>query len=199
MIYTLPDLPYDYNALEPFVSAEIVQLHHDKHHAGYVAGANTAAEKLAECREKNDFTAIPALERTLAFNLGGHVNHAMFWQNLSPEGGQPQSKLLAAIEADFGSFDIFKAQFSACANTIFGSGWAGLCYDQLSGKLVTTQIYDHQGNSPFGLTPILILDMWEHAFYLQYRNVKADYIKNWWSVINWADAAARFENAAAKK
>jgi len=197
--YVLPDLPYDYSALEPHISGEIMQLHHDKHHATYVAGANTALEKMAEAREKNDFATIGGLEKNLAFNLGGHINHSVFWPNLSPDGGDsPGGELGAAIDEHFGSFDGFRAHFAANALAIQGSGWSILAWDSVGSKLVIVQLYDQQGNIPIGLTPIVMLDMWEHSFYLQYRNVKADYVKAWWNVVNWADATQRFLAASTK-
>ncbi|RZT20257.1 Fe-Mn family superoxide dismutase [Kribbella sp. VKM Ac-2569] len=194
--YTLPDLPYDYSALAPSIAGEIMELHHDKHHATYVKGLNDTLDKLAEARDKGDFGAIVGLEKTLAFNLGGHVNHSIFWKNLSPDGGdKPDGELGAAIDEYFGSFDSFQANFTASATTIQGSGWAILGWDALGGQLLIHQLYDQQGNLPAGQIPIAMLDMWEHAFYLQYKNVKPDYVKAWWNVVNWADAQARFDAA----
>lgn len=194
--YTLPDLPYDYSALAPSIAGEIMELHHDKHHATYVKGLNDTLDKLAEARDKGDFGSIVGLEKTLAFNLGGHVNHSIFWKNLSPDGGdKPDGELGAAIDESFGSFDGFQANFTASATTIQGSGWAILGWDALGGQLLVHQLYDQQGNLPAGQIPIVMLDMWEHAFYLQYKNVKPDYVKAWWNVVNWADAQARFDAA----
>ncbi|MER5673369.1 superoxide dismutase [Pseudonocardia alni] len=194
--YTLPDLPYDYSALAPHIAPEIMELHHSKHHNTYVQGLNTTLDKLADARDKNDFGAIVGLEKTLAFNLGGHVNHSAFWNNLSPDGGdKPTGDLATAIDADFGSFDKFQAHFTAAATTIQGSGWAVLGYDQLGDRLLIHQLYDQQSQLPAGQTPIVLLDMWEHAFYLQYKNVKPDYVAAWWNVVNWADAAERFAAA----
>ena len=196
-VYTLPELDYDYDALEPHISAAIVTLHHDKHHAAYVTGANTALEKLAAARDAGDQTAINKLEKDLAFNLAGHINHSIYWKNLSPTGGgEPDGDLKAAIDQDFGSFEAFQKQLNESAKGIQGSGWAVLAYEPLSGKLLTLQVYDHQSNLPLGAVPLLMLDMWEHAFYLQYKNVKADYVKAVWNVFNWDDVAERF--AAAK-
>ena len=196
--YTLPDLPYDYSALEPAISPRIMELHHDKHHAAYVTGANLALEKLAESREAGKFDTVNMLEKNLAFNLGGHINHSIFWKNLSPEGGdKPDGELGAAIDDNFGSFDIFRAQFEAVALGIQGSGWAIAAWDTLSQKLVIVQLYDHQANIAPTLVPVAILDMWEHAFYLDYLNVKADYVKAWWNIVNWADAQERFAAASA--
>ena len=194
--YTLPELPYDYAALEPHISARIMELHHDKHHATYVAGANTALAQMAEAREKGEFGTMTKLSKDLAFHLGGHTNHSIFWNNMSPDGGdKPEGELAAAIDEFFGSFDKFRGQFTAVANSIQGSGWAILAYEPLGKNLVIEQLYDQQGNVPVGTIPLLMLDMWEHAFYLDYVNVKADYVKAFWNIVNWADVAARFEAA----
>jgi len=194
--YTLPDLPYDYAALEPHISGRIMELHHDKHHAAYVAGANTALEKLAAARAADDFAAVNLHEKNLAFNLGGHVNHSVFWQNLSPVGGdRPQGELAAAIDEFFGSFVGLQKHFAANALGIQGSGWSILAWDSIGSKLVVVQLYDQQSNIALGLVPVVVLDMWEHAFYLDYVNVKADYVKAWWNIVSWTDAAARFDRA----
>ena len=198
--YTLPDLPYDYAALEPHISATIMELHHSKHHAAYVAGANTALDKMAEARESGDFGALPKLEKDLAFNLGGHLNHSIFWKNLAPgAGGEPDGEVAAAIADSFGGFAAFKAQFTAAAMGIQGSGWAVLAYDSLSTKLVTFQMFDQQGNVPVGTLPILQLDMWEHAFYLDYLNVKADYVSAFWNIVNWQNVTERLEASKVAK
>ncbi len=198
-VYTLPELDYDYAALEPHISAQIMELHHSKHHNTYVGGANTALEKLEEAREKGDLAAINLYEKNLAFNLGGHSNHSVFWKNMTPEGqGRPEGELAAAIDEYFGSFEKFQAQFTAVATGIQGSGWAILAYDTISGRLVTFQLFDQQGNVPVGVVPLLMLDMWEHAFYLDYKNVKGDYVKAWWNVVNWDDVAKRFDTAREK-
>jgi Fe-Mn family superoxide dismutase len=196
--YTLPDLPYDYSALEPHIAAEIMELHHSKHHATYIKALNETKEKLAAARASGDFGSIVGLEKTLAFNLGGHINHSLFWQNLSPDGGgKPTGELAAALDDTFGSFDGFQGQFTAASTTIQGSGWGVLGWDALGQQLHILQLTDQAGNVPVGITPIVMLDMWEHAFYLQYKNVKPDYVKAWWNVVNWADAAARFDAARA--
>ena len=195
-VYSLPELQYDYAALEPNISARIMELHHSKHHATYVAGANSALEQLAEAREKGEFGNIPKLSKDLAFNLGGHTNHSIFWNNMSPEGGdKPEGELAAAIDDFFGSFDGFRGHFTASAMSLQGSGWAVLAYDAIGGQLVIEQLYDQQGNVPVATIPLLMLDMWEHAFYLDYVNVKADYVKAFWNIVNWADVQARFEAA----
>jgi superoxide dismutase, Fe-Mn family len=191
--YTLPDLPYDYGALEPHVSGQIMELHHDKHHAAYVAGANQTLEKLAAARDTDDFGAVVGLEKTLAFNLSGHVLHSVFWTNLSPDGGgKPDGDLGTAIDENFGSFDSFKAHLTQATSTIQGSGWGALAYEPLAGRLLVEQIYDHQGNVGQGSVPVLVFDSWEHAYYLQYKNVKADYVGALWNIVNWGDVAARF-------
>jgi len=194
--FTLPDLPYDYAALEPHISAQIMQLHHDKHHNTYVTGANTALEKMEEARANGDAAGAAKLSKDLQFNLGGHINHSIFWKNLSPEGGdKPEGELAAAIDNFFGSFDAFRDQFTAVATTIQGSGWAILAYEPIAGNLVIEQMYDQQNGVPVATIPLLQLDMWEHAFYLDYQNVKADYVKAFWNIVNWADVAERFEKA----
>ncbi|MGI9001888.1 MAG: superoxide dismutase [Pseudonocardia sp.] len=197
--YVLPDLPYDYGALEPHIAGEIMELHHSKHHQTYVNGLNSALEQLAEAREKGELTSIVGLEKSLAFNLGGHINHSVFWPNLSPDGGgRPVNDLAAAIDEQFGSFEAFQAHFTATATTIQGSGWAILAWEPLGQQLLIVQLYDQQANVPIGLVPVVLLDMWEHAFYLQYRNVKPDYVTAWWNVVDWTDAASRFEAARAQ-
>ncbi|QKT09582.1 superoxide dismutase [Rhodococcus sp. W8901] len=196
-VYSLPDLPYDYAALEPHISGKIMELHHDKHHAAYVAGANTALDKLAELREADALAPVVNLhEKNLAFHLGGHTNHSVFWNNLSPDGGdKPEGELAAAIDDQFGSFDAFRSHFSANANAIQGSGWSILAWDSIGQRLIIVQLYDQQGNISIGLTPLLMLDMWEHAFYLDYQNVKGDYVNAFWNIVNWNDVATRFAAA----
>jgi Fe-Mn family superoxide dismutase len=196
--YSLPDLPYDYGSLEPHYSGQIQELHHDKHHAAYVAGANTTLEKLEEARDKGDFGTIVGLEKTLAFNVSGHVLHSIFWKNLSPDGGdKPSGELASAIDEYFGSFDSFKAHLTQATTTIQGSGWGALAWEPLGGRLIVEQVYDHQGNIGNGAVPLLVFDAWEHAFYLQYKNVKADFVTALWSIVNWADVSARFAQASA--
>jgi len=197
--YSLPELDYDYDALEPHISGQINEIHHSKHHAAYVKGLNDALAKLEEARAGDDQSAIFLNEKNLAFHLGGHVNHSIWWKNLSPNGGdKPEGELAAAIDDQFGSFDKFRAQFTAAANGLQGSGWAVLGYDSLGDRLLTFQLYDQQANVPLGIIPLLQVDMWEHAFYLQYKNVKADYVKAFWNVVNWADVSDRYAKATAK-
>jgi superoxide dismutase, Fe-Mn family len=194
--YTLPELPYDYSALEPHISGQIIELHHDKHHNTYVGGANTTVEKLEAARDKDDFGAIVGLEKTLAFNLSGHVLHSIYWTNMTPDGGgSAEGDLAAAIDAEFGSFAKFKSQLTQATSTVQGSGWGALAWDPLGQRLLIEQIYDHQGNVGQGAIPLLVIDIWEHAFYLQYKNVKADYVTAFWNLVNWTNVASRYEAA----
>jgi Fe-Mn family superoxide dismutase len=192
--YTLPDLPYDHSALEPHIDARIMELHHDKHHATYVKGANTALEKLAHARDSGDFALITKLSKDLAFNLSGHVLHSVFWTCMCPDGtGKPEGELAAAIDDSFGSFDDFKAQLSEATATVQGSGWGALAWEPMAGRLIIEQVYDHQSNIGQGSDPILVIDAWEHAFYLQYLNDKAAWVEAFWEVADWASAAQRFD------
>jgi len=196
MSYSLPDLPYDFGALEPHYSAEILELHHDKHHAAYVTGANTTLDKLAEARAAGDYGAVVGLEKTLAFNLSGHILHSIFWQNMSPDGGgKPDGELAAAIDDAFGSFDAFKAHLTQATTTVQGSGWGALKWEPLGQRLYIEQIYDHHGNVGQNSQALLVIDAWEHAYYLQYKNVRADFVNAFWNIVNWADVAARFSKA----
>jgi Fe-Mn family superoxide dismutase len=196
--YTLPDLPYDPGALEPHLAADILALHHGKHHAAYVNGANATLEKLEAARASGDYAAIVGLEKTLAFNVSGHVLHAVYWQNMSPDGGdKPTGELAAAIEEHFGSFDAFRAQLTQATVTVQGSGWGTLVWEPLGQRLLVTQVYDHQSNLAQDSRNLLVIDAWEHAYYLQYKNVRADYVEAFWNVVNWDDVAARFAAARA--
>jgi Fe-Mn family superoxide dismutase len=192
--YELPDLPYDYAALEPHIEARIMELHHDKHHATYVKGANTALEKLADARDSGDFALITKLSKDLAFNLSGHVLHSVFWTCMSPDGGgKPEGELAAAIDDAFGTFEDFKAQLSEATGTVQGSGWGALAWEPTAKRLIIEQVYDHQSNIGQGSDPILVIDAWEHAFYLQYLNDKAAWVDAFWEVADWEAAAARFD------
>jgi len=196
MAYELPPLPYAYDALEPYYDEPTVRLHHDKHHAGYVAGLNKAEEQLAAARASGDYALIKHWERELAFHGSGHILHTLFWENMTPQGGgQPGGELATQIAQDFGSFDAFKAQFTAAANAVEGSGWCLLGWAPAFGKLVILQIEKHQDLSVWGVVPLLIVDVWEHAYYLKYQNRRADWLSNWWNIVNWADVARRFAGA----
>jgi Fe-Mn family superoxide dismutase len=194
--YTLPDLSYDPGALEPHISGRIMELHHDKHHAGYVKGANTALEKLHDIREKGDFSAITMLEKNLAFHVSGHVLHSLLWTNLHPDGGgEPTGDLADLIEATFGGYPAFRQQMTEAAATIQGSGWALASWEPTARRLVVQQVHDHQGNHGQGMVPLLAIDAWEHAFYLQYENRKGEYLDAIWNVVSWTDVAARLAAA----
>ena len=196
--YTLPELDYDYSALEPHISGKVMELHHGQHHAAYVKGANATIKLLDEARAQSDFTRIAALEKALAFHLSGHVLHSVFWRNLTPKGGgQPEGELAVAIARDFGSFEKLRAQLTEVASTIMGSGWAALVWEPLGQRLLTTQIYDHQSNLSQCGVPLLVIDAWEHAYYLQYQNRKTEFFAAVWNVWNWKDVSERF--AAAQK
>ena len=193
--YSLPDLPYDYSALEPHYSGKVLELHHGKHHAAYVSGANATLDKLAEARESKDFAALNQLQKSLAFHVSGHVLHSLFWKNMTPRGGgRPDRDLADAIAESFGSFDGLKSQLTEAALNVQGSGWGAIAWEPLGQRLVVEQIYDHQGNIGNGTVPLLVLDMWEHAYYLQYRNVKADWVNAFWEVVNWEDVAQRINS-----
>ncbi|HQR78640.1 MAG TPA: superoxide dismutase [Actinomycetota bacterium] len=197
-MYNLPDLSFDYGALESAMSGEILELHHSKHHAAYVKGANDTLEQLAEARDKSQFGGLVGLEKTLAFNVSGHVLHSIFWNNLSPEGGdRPDGELAAAIDEHFGSFDSFKKQLTVATQSVQGSGWGVLAWEPLGRQLIVTQVYDHHGNVGIGSTPLLVFDAWEHAYYLQYKNVRPDYVEKLWDLVNWADVSQRLADAGA--
>ncbi|MFN2387828.1 MAG: superoxide dismutase [Thermoanaerobaculia bacterium] len=192
--YVLPELRYDYGALEPHISGRIMELHHDKHHGAYVKGANKTLDLLEEVRAKEDFAHLAGLEKSLAFNLSGHVLHTLFWQNLTPKGGgRPQGELARYIERDFGGFDRFRRQLTEVSSTIMGSGWGALVWEPVGQRLVIAQIYDHQSNVNQAGLPVLVLDAWEHAYYLQYENRKTDFFEAVWNLWNWQDAGERFD------
>jgi Fe-Mn family superoxide dismutase len=195
--YTLPPLPYDYNALEPHIDEATMKLHHDKHHAGYVAGFNNALKKLEEARKSGDFALVKHWSREAAFNGSGHFLHEMFWTNMSPKGGgEPAGKLREAIERDFGSYEAFKNQFIAASGAVEGSGWGILGYHKEGRQLMVVQAEKHQNLTVQGIIPLLVLDVWEHAYYLHYQNKRADYVKAFFNVINWDDVARRYTETA---
>ncbi len=193
MTYQLPELPYAYDALEPHYDEATVRLHHDAHHKAYVDGLNNAEAKLAEAREKGDFSLIKHWERELAFHGSGHILHTLFWQNMCP-GGKPLSagKLEAQINKDFGSIEHFKKQFSAAAAAVEGSGWALLVWNPAFGKLEILSVEKHQDLTQWGAAPLLTVDVWEHAYYLKYQNKRAAWIDAWWNLVNWEDVEQRF-------
>jgi Fe-Mn family superoxide dismutase len=194
--YELPALPYKYNALEPTISEAILQLHHDKHHAGYVNGANAALQKLEAGRESGfKDVDVRAVERDLTFNVSGHVLHTLYWQNMSPKGGgSPGGKLADMINESFGSFEKFKAQLSNAAKQVEGSGWSLLVYEPVLDRLLTLQVQNHQNLAIQGSLPLLTVDVWEHAYYLQYKNDRGSYVDKWWNVVNWDDLEKRISS-----
>ncbi len=184
--HELPELPYPYNALEPYYDEQTVRLHHDAHHKAYVDGLNNAEMKLAEAREKGDFSLVKHWERELAFHGSGHLLHALFWESMKPGGGGPATGEIAElIERDFGSYDNFKKQFSAAAIAVEGSGWALLCCNPAFGKLEILTAEKHQNLTQWGVIPVLALDVWEHAYYLKYQNKRAAFVEAWWNLVNW--------------
>jgi len=194
--HSLPPLPYGYDALEPIISKEIMELHHDKHHQSYVDGLNKAEKMLKKARESHDFSLVKHWSRELSFHGSGHYLHTIFWNNMKPAGGgQPTGKLLAKIQSYFGSFDAFKKHFSEAAKEVEGGGWALLVWSPRSRHLEVLQAEKHNNLTQWDTIPLLVLDVWEHAYYLQYKNNRADYIKNWWSIVNWKDVEKRFEEA----
>jgi len=197
--YKLPELPYDFNALEPVISGEIMQLHYTKHHGGYVTNLNAALEKYHDAEAKNDIAAMIALQQAIKFNGGGHVNHSIFWTNLTPVskgGGEaPKGELAQEIQKVFGSLEAFIEKFSAAVVAIQGSGWGWLGYDKAQKKLVTATCANQDPLSILGFVPLLGIDVWEHAYYLQYKNVRADYVKNIWKIVDWKNVEERFQKA----
>lgn len=194
--YVLPDLAYDPGSLEPHLSGRVVALHHGAHHAAYVHGANRTLEHLAGARDSGDFGRITMLEKDLAFHVSGHVLHSLQWTNLSPDGGgEPEGALGEAIGDAFGGIEGFRSQMAQAAVTVQGSGWAAASWEPYAGRIVIHQIYDHQDNHSQGSIPLLVVDAWEHAYYLQYENRRADYVDAIWNVIDWRDVARRYEAA----
>ncbi len=191
--HVLPPLPYEYNALEPHIDEQTMTLHHTKHHQGYVDGLNKAEVKLAEARESGDLALAKHWERELAFHGSGHYLHTIFWNNMSPNGGGAATGAIAEqINKDFGSFEKFKAHFSAAAAQVEGVGWGLLVWSPAAGKLEILQSEKHQNLTQWGVVPLLALDVWEHAYYLKYQNKRPDYVAAWWNVVNWDDVNQRF-------
>jgi Fe-Mn family superoxide dismutase len=198
--FQLPPLPYDFNALEPVISAEIMNLHYSKHHQTYVTNLNKALEQYCDAECKGDLQSMIALEKTIRFNGGGHINHSIFWTNLAPKknggGTPPNGKLADAFNAQWGSLEKFIEQFSASAVAIQGSGWGWLGYNKANKRLEITTCDNQDPLSTKGLVPLLGIDVWEHAYYLQYKNVRAEYVKAIWEIINWKNVAERYTAAA---
>ena len=200
--YQLPDLPYDYNELEPILTAEMMQLHHDKHHRGYVNNLNAALEKYHEAEMKKDAEKMVELQSAIKFNGGGHINHSIFWQILQPQkkgGGEvdKNSNIFKAIENDFSSFEAFQNLLNGQSAAVQGSGWGWLGYSKQTKNLVVETCLNHDLISARGIAPIFCIDVWEHAYYLKYRNLRADFIKEIWKILNWKEIEKRFNKIIA--
>lgn len=197
MTHELPPLPYAYNALEPYYDEATLKLHHDVHHAAYVKGLNAAEEKLAKALQENNFDMVKALAKEQAFHGSGHILHSMFWTNMKPNGdGVPSGELAKAIKDNFGGYEAFKALFIATANAVEGSGWAILAYRKMDNRLVVLQAEKHENLTQWGVTPILVLDVWEHAYYLKYQNKRPEWTKAFMDhLVNWDDVSERFAEA----
>lgn len=198
MAHELPPLPYAYDALEPYIDEQTMRLHHDIHHNGYVSGLNNAEAKLAEARAAGDFALVKHWSREAAFHGSGHLLHSIFWPNMvsaSKAKAAADGALAEAIDRDFGSFEAFKAQFVAASNAVEGSGWGILAYRPADDSLVILTAEKHQNLTQWGVVPLLVLDVWEHAYYLKYQNRRGEYVNNFFNIINWDDVAARYEKA----
>ena len=197
--YVLPKLPYDYNGLEPYISEQQLTIHHDKHHLAYVNGANAAFKKLEEARASKAEIDVKAMLKELSFNIGGHQLHSIFWPTMAPAGkgggGEPKGKLAEAINNTFGNFAQFKAEFSKAAATTEGSGWAALAIDVKTKQLAIMQIEKHNVNVYTGFYIVMVLDVWEHAYYLDYKNERPKFVEAFWNIVNWEQINKRFEEA----
>ncbi len=197
--HELPKLPYAYDALEPHIDAKTMEIHHSKHHQGYVNGLTASEAALAKARAANDYALVQHWSRRVAFNGGGHFLHSMFWSIMAPTGkgggGEPSGALMDKIKEDFGDFKMFADHFSAAARDVEGSGWALLHYRPMDGRLVILQAENQHKLSPWGVMPLMGIDVWEHAYYLKYQNNRGEYVKNWWNVVNWSQVAANFDKA----
>ncbi len=198
MVYKLPELPYSYDALEPHYDEKTVRLHHDIHHKGYVDGLNNAVAKLDEARKTGDYALVKHWERELAFHGAGHILHSLFWDNMSPDGGGlPTDALAQQVDKDFGNFEAFKKHFTAATTAVEGSGWGILVWNPYAEKLDIMTAEKHQNLANWGVIPLLVCDVWEHAYYLKYQNKRAAWIEAWWNLVNWPDVAERLAKAIA--
>ena len=195
-LYTLPKLPYDYKALAPYISEEQLTLHHTKHHQAYVTGANAILEKLDKARKDNADIDMKATLKELSFHIGGYRLHSLFWENLAPAGkgggGVPKGELATAIDAEFGKFDRFRKEFTQAASGAEGSGWAVLTHCMKTNRLLIMQLEKHNVNLVPGFRILMALDVWEHAYYLDYKNDRAKFIEGFWNIVNWDEVNARF-------
>ena len=196
--HELPKLPYAYNALEPVIDEKTVTIHHDKHHAGYVRGLNTAETALADARKAGDYKSVTALEKQIAFHGSGHILHSIYWQNMiapAQAKGKPGGALMQAITRDFGGFEQCWAQLAAATKGVEGGGWGILAFSPIFGRLVILQVEKHENFAQSGAIPLLVVDVWEHAYYLKYQNMRADYVDAFIKIVNWDDVEARFKSA----
>ncbi len=192
--HKLPPLPYAYDALEPYIDSQTLQIHHDKHHQGYINGLNAAEKSLAEIRADGDYSKIQFWERKLAFHGAGAYLHSVYWKSMTPNSTKkPGGELMKKINRDFGSYEKFTDQFNAAAKAVEGSGWCLLAHRPVDDRLLVLQIENHQKLTTWNVSPILVLDVWEHAYYLKYQNKRGDYISNWWNIVNWDYAAKMLE------
>ena len=200
--YELPGLPYGYGELSPFISEEQLTIHHQKHHQAYVNGANAIFEKLDKARQEKADLDIKALSKELSFNVSGHMLHSLFWESMAPNkkggGGNPEGNLKKAIEQEFGSFERFKKEFSQVAISVEGSGWAGLSYCPITSRLLLTQIEKHSNNVHSNLEIIMVLDVFEHAYYLDYKNERAKFVEQFWNIVNWQGITERLSRLEAR-
>jgi len=195
-LYVLPKLPYDYGDLQPYMSKEQLTIHHDKHHQGYVNGANAILQKLDKARKEGADLDVKSTLKELSFNIGGNLLHSLFWNNLAPPkkaGGKPAGALGDALDKEFGSFDRFKKEFSQAAQSVEGSGWAALTIDKQTKRPIIMQIEKHNTNVYPGFHILMVLDVWEHAYYIDYKNDRAKYIEAFWSIVNWTKANERLQ------
>jgi len=193
--FVLPSLPYDYKALEPLYDARTLEIHHTKHHAGYVKGLNSTLDKLAAARKSGDYGAVTALSRDLAFHGSGHVLHCLFWNSMTPGGLKTPEMLAVAMKDSFGSVEAGQAQFAAATKAVEGSGWGVLAYGPVSDKLFILQCEKHQNLAVWGVVPLLVCDVWEHAYYLLYQNRRPDWVDAFMKLANWEFAAQRLAEA----
>lgn len=197
--HELPKLPYAYDALEPYIDAKTMELHHSKHHQAYVTGLIKAEEELSKARAANDFALVQHWSRRAAFNGGGHFLHTMFWKVMAPNGkgggGEPDGMLLDKIKEDFGDYKMFMENFSSAARDVEGGGWALLHYRRSDKRLIVLQVENQHKLSAWDTVPVLGIDVWEHAYYLKYQNQRAEYVKNWWNVVNWKQVADNLKAA----
>ncbi|MCU0632599.1 MAG: superoxide dismutase [Methanolinea sp.] len=197
-LYSLPALPYDYKALSPGISEEQLRIHHTKHHQGYVNGVNAIYEKLDKAQQEGSSPDLKATLKELSFHLGGFLLHTLYWENMAPAGkggGAPRGTLATCIEKEFGSFERFKKDFTTAANSVEGSGWAALTYCQKTGRLLLMQIEKHNVHVYPSFPLLMVVDVWEHAYYIDYKNDRAKYLENFWSIVNWNTVNARLEKA----